>query len=638
MKYSRNVSVNVDRSFFFFSDCDGTNMTKLMRNINTECQLSAAQLAQSDNGKLLGGNVFALPIATKPSAPFSLLVESLVQQLCQLMDPTNAKQRYTNICAQLHRMNLIDETYRMNELDVMRSEYQRALYQLATVARDQTDLPVALQSVWPVADTNERSWSRYHREFDELNFIAGGGFGRVYRARHRLDGVDYAVKKVTIKYTNIERVMSHLGEVKTFASLNHTNIVPYKAAWLEPFFNNPNERQHKPMDASTTTNQTRSHLSSYHEESSIDEEDDDDVDDDDDGDVDDDDVDDDGHNDNDSLFDQLSSNRYGGVDDSWGSDFIEFERSTGQKMPHGGDTTVSSSPKADQRNMMCEYNINQGKTKVSARHVQVDLSSSNSNVLNSNMDFNVSQPHLKLKWATLYIQMALRPLTLRKWLDERNKCTDDFDTFYKKYLRQFVQNEHPDAVSGDNEHDGVGRHSGDNRCSLSALAFDHCMSHEWHNDEVAMDIFMQMLQGLNYIHLQNIVHHDIKPSNIFIGWERNGKLYVQLGDFGLACPLQANHSRGDGLGTPAYAAPEQLSGQCHPKVSHTQMKQTKESRPISIFISIHLQSDLFSLGIILLELLIPFKTNMERAKTIQNAREGILPDDLPKRYFKLLHR
>ncbi len=76
--------------------------------------------------------------------------------------------------------------------------------------------------------------SRYRSEYDDEVFLARGGFGAVYRARNKLDGCSYAIKKVLCRgdrdtFTKIIR------EVTTLASLDHPNIVSYKTAWLEPF-------------------------------------------------------------------------------------------------------------------------------------------------------------------------------------------------------------------------------------------------------------------------------------------------------------------------------------------------------------------------------------------------------------------
>lgn len=38
----------------------------------------------------------------------------------------------------------------------------------------------------------------------------------------------------------------------------------------------------------------------------------------------------------------------------------------------------------------------------------------------------------------------------------------------------------------------------------------------------------------------------------------------------------------------------------------------------------------------MLELLIPFTTDMERVQTIEKARKGILPKEIPQRYVSLL--
>lgn len=202
----------------------------------------------------------------------------------------------------------------------------------------------------------------------------------------------------------------------------------------------------------------------------------------------------------------------------------------------------------------------------------------NNNCIKGNLEFDESQPHLKLKWATLYIQMSFRPLTLRTWLDERNKHKD-FNEFYQKFIEKSVQQWDRTIIGADDDADELNQNptsgtitkyngTGRRRISTSAssASLEKTLAKTWDSLEVALTIFTQALSGLRYIHLQNIVHHDIKPSNIFIGCEKNGELYVQLGDFGLACPLQAKHSPDSMIGTITYAAPEQLKGHCDPKV------------------------------------------------------------------------
>ncbi len=52
-----------------------------------------------------------------------------------------------------------------------------------------------------------------------------------------------------------------------------------------------------------------------------------------------------------------------------------------------------------------------------------------------------------------------------------------------------------------------------------------------------MDIFGEILEGIEYIHNKNILHRDIKPDNIIINYSKEKNLSVKLIDFGSACWL-----------------------------------------------------------------------------------------------------
>lgn len=72
-----------------------------------------------------------------------------------------------------------------------------------------------------------------------------------------------------------------------------------------------------------------------------------------------------------------------------------------------------------------------------------------------------------------------------------------------------------------------------------------------------LDLFVQMLQALAYVHQRGIIHHDLKPANVMVVADQ-----VKLLDFGLA----TLHERALGdeeqltAGTLAYMAPEILAG------------------------------------------------------------------------------
>ncbi|GAB4117220.1 MAG: hypothetical protein Fur0026_05260 [Sideroxydans sp.] len=99
-----------------------------------------------------------------------------------------------------------------------------------------------------------------------------------------------------------------------------------------------------------------------------------------------------------------------------------------------------------------------------------------------------------------------------------------------------------------------------------------------------IDIVVQTALGLAYAHEHDIVHRDVKPSNVMV--VRDG--HVKITDFGIARMASAavRTQTGMVLGSPKYMSPEQVMG----KVTDR-------------------RSDIFSLGVVLYEMLtgkVPF--------------------------------
>lgn len=80
-------------------------------------------------------------------------------------------------------------------------------------------------------------------------------------------------------------------------------------------------------------------------------------------------------------------------------------------------------------------------------------------------------------------------------------------------------------------------------------------------NRVMVRIAQQIAEALGHAHAQGVMHRDVKPSNIIIGFDESAKLI----DFGIAVPIDAPHEHVTGtgmfVGSWAYAAPEQMRGQ-----------------------------------------------------------------------------
>ena len=92
-----------------------------------------------------------------------------------------------------------------------------------------------------------------------------------------------------------------------------------------------------------------------------------------------------------------------------------------------------------------------------------------------------------------------------------------------------------------------------------------------------LDIAFKCCNALNYAQTEGLVHRDIKPANLML--QDDGEL--KLTDFGTALSMHSDETQIAGLiGSPAYMSPEQIKDEM---VTH--------------------QSDMFSLGVVIYELL-----------------------------------
>lgn len=171
----------------------------------------------------------------------------------------------------------------------------------------------------------------------------------------------------------------------------------------------------------------------------------------------------------------------------------------------------------------------------------------------------------------------------------------------------------------------------------------------YQNQDRVWSLFREILQGLNHIHEQGMIHRDLKPGNVLI--DSSGQ-HAKIGDFGLATtkllmhkdnssasttsninnnqPNATNHlhansnnsinnnnssklllssnandstSLSGAVGTALYVAPELLTPASKNKYNYNQ------------------KVDIYSLGIMFYEMCFPFSTNMERIHVIQNLRQ-----------------
>ncbi|KAI8377757.1 kinase-like domain-containing protein [Radiomyces spectabilis] len=205
-----------------------------------------------------------------------MLLVSLIESFCRIYgDSPEANRRvFFLICQTLSSLGIIDTEF-VDEMTSVRSTFHKAFQKLfhtavQTVRKQEFRLENQQRMIAFESSTSHRSDissssdlfgfqpsrehshdhaasdlffnlniqnSRYRNDFVQISMLGKGGFASAWRARNKLDDIEYAVKKIrlgkdleadgTSPYEKIFR------EIKNLARLEHHNVVRYYSSWLE---------------------------------------------------------------------------------------------------------------------------------------------------------------------------------------------------------------------------------------------------------------------------------------------------------------------------------------------------------------------------------------------------------------------
>ncbi|KAJ8654459.1 hypothetical protein O0I10_009900 [Lichtheimia ornata] len=612
-----------------------------------------------------------------------MLLVSLIESFCRIHgDSPEANRRvFFLICQTLSSLGFIDAEF-VDEMASVRSTFQGAFQKLfytavqtvrtqafrsledgSTMMRTGSSTPRMIdyyheeedafgyQTTHSIAESSSSTTtttntgfslmnvqnSRYRNDFVQVALLGRGGFASVWRARNKLDGIDYAIKRIRLgddlvddgygmPYDKIFREIKHL------ARLEHHNVVRYYGSWLEY-----NE------DASFETSSSPHHHVSDDDEDSI----------------------------------------FNGCDPTFedDADDMKDDDNTPQDMSH-----IHFGNEDDDDDDEDESTIHYHQQALCIPHTKAKRRMSRRSSTKSNGSSNRHQRQRQRRrrrrsssstsgWM-LYIQMYLCPATLHDYIKYRNRKKQPIDSarnieIFKGLLEGAAYIHEQGLVHRDLKPSNIFLGMPEFTChrqrhhwrssSSSSSSDDHyhgfsfdsvrtkegklrdCMWDEkWVPKIGDFGLAAAVMQQQHQQSKKPLMHHQhpFSPDSngspdVMIGSHNSflsiSSSYCQRNsnndddsssssssngsdsEYSAAAAGGGGHKRSFGVGTRTYAAPEQLA---HPSYMYDD------------------KVDIYSLGIILFELYQSFSTGMERACAIQQLRKGVFPDGFVEKYPK----
>jgi len=532
--------------------------------------------------------------------------------------------------------------------------------------------------------------SRYQNEYDEIEALGKGGFGQVYKARNRLDGQLYAIKKIKLQskpkeFSNsfdlhaIENLKTEnsnnatstttsnlsflsaedlriVREVKTFARIsNHPNIVRYHASWIE--VEEKVSKKDKKKDGSYDSDSSDS-SSEYDENDDEIEENSQGL----------------------KYSSEVQNNGFSYSDNNSLSNNINFNNQN-NRLNSNNHLNVDNQPSNNDFIISFGDSGNTGNNNSNDFFIDMnDLDSLRSNKSDDDESTDINSSE----------DISFNPFSFRSGNresipNEQQQQQNHHDTFDKINKIKKLKKKDNGKTELDPRNTSIMKplEKQNNLRLFLIIQMELCSGQtletwirernqltekkEIHIDrKVIFKIFKQIVQAIAHVHWNGCIHRDVKPANVFLQDDN----HILLGDFGLAkdvdfnvaspnaetvadtlpisttlvgneselgleseseseseeTEISKNNKYGDtdansthvsnvpnltsGVGTYIYASPEQLAS-----------SQGYDNK-----------TDIYSLGILLFELLWPFKTGMERIKTLTNIRNGKFPDNFVEKW------
>ena len=139
--------------------------------------------------------------------------------------------------------------------------------------------------------------------------------------------------------------------------------------------------------------------------------------------------------------------------------------------------------------------------------------------------------------------------------------------------------------------------------------------------QLAADLLEQLGDALDQAHGAGVFHRDLKPQNLFLGLDRKKRPQLKVLDFGIAKLSESTLQSTTHVGTPAYAAPEQLGDS---------WRSIAKGRQKNIAEHVSLGTDIWALGLIAYEMLTGAQSGaFWGAKTLAELPVKIVLEPLP---------